>query len=336
MEHKFKIGDIVKLKHFPPQPIGNWNYGFLDYFKNVENKFKVLSLGNYNFRSTNDSCITIDLENYRGWNPEEAFELYESSSTSKQEFKLGDTVRIIKRLQINNTGAEDFSRPNGDVGKIGKVTKVWEDGDCKIEDNDKYYGIFKPNIEIELYQESKWIPKFKIGDKFHGSCSVVTINKIGQTADKAYAFDDNIDYDSEEYVNSLRKVKEVKPESTDLLEEARKRYPVGTTYKCSENIGKGVYKVEDDDTMRYYDSVKNKVDIKGKGYLHYEGKWAEIINESEPVKTKKFKTEISHDFSNSPFAEIPLTPSESYQIEQAFDNPVLIRQVNKKNKLMCV
>jgi hypothetical protein len=76
---KFKIGDIVKLKHFPSKPIGRWNSSFLDYFKNVENKFTVLNTGTYNFTGKQDLCIVVNVKDYNGWNPEEAFELYQES-----------------------------------------------------------------------------------------------------------------------------------------------------------------------------------------------------------------------------------------------------------------
>lgn len=77
----------------------------------------------------------------------------------------------------------------------------------------------------------------------------------------------------------------------DLLKEAKRRYPVGTKYKCPEKLGNGkTYIVEKEDVIKYYGISKTSIDILSKGYLYSHGKWAEIVEESNPKEwTPKFK-----------------------------------------------
>jgi hypothetical protein len=132
MSHKFKKGDIVKLKQFPPKPIGGWMGSFLDYFKNAEDKFKVTGLGTYNFTGTEDLCISLDLPNYGGWNPEKAFELYEEPKKSLvgrylkalidkpngASYKKDEIILISKEIndanKVNCTKGFIFSHENYD------------------------------------------------------------------------------------------------------------------------------------------------------------------------------------------------------------------------------
>jgi len=69
------------------------------------------------------------------------------------KFKEGDKVKIIKRLPGNITGSCDCFKPNGDVGKIGKITDSTSPGRYCVRDDDFYFGYFQ-NIELELCPQS--------------------------------------------------------------------------------------------------------------------------------------------------------------------------------------
>jgi len=388
MEHKFKVGDKVKI-------IKTGSGCFTDTKGTV---VTITEIGNYSgkpgYKIDNTEISTNTKSgSYNGFIGEVSFELVEKSITSESEFKIGDTVKIIKRLEGNTTGSIDYIKTNGDVGKIGKITDTLTNKFEVTElGSNNYLGWFQPNVEIELYQKYKSKPKFEIGKwyknlgfnkthigKYSGWYNSKTISvseyiyngniygpSLNFTSDyekaelltdlseiQAYLPDGHADkikdlvkYEAKpfpkdnpdafkvitkhdilandkthvqvsghmpniipkgsiswclnkqyfnsikdntelrvcpegnrwganiyascfeihpDYINHFDKPIPVESKEFNLLEEARKRYPVGTRYKCPENIGEGVYKVEDDDTMRYYDSVKNKVDIKGKG-----------------------------------------------------------------------
>lgn len=70
----------------------------------------------------------------------------------------------------------------------------------------------------------------------------------------------------------------------ELLAEARRRYPVGTQYRRADShngIGK-VFVIEREDELRNSPYNKIGIDAYNKGYVYYEGEWAEIIY---PVET---------------------------------------------------
>lgn len=72
------------------------------------------------------------------------------------KYKIGDKLRIIKRLPDNTTGSEDYGKPNGDVGKIG-IVKVLENNHYELHStNNSYLGFFKEEeVELVIKPESK-------------------------------------------------------------------------------------------------------------------------------------------------------------------------------------
>lgn len=74
-----------------------------------------------------------------------------------------------------------------------------------------------------------------------------------------------------------------KPELSrdELLAEVRRRYPIGTEFKCAYN-SRDQGKVESDS----FDSGTNRsncISNMGEYYVYYKGKWAEIISNPKPV-----------------------------------------------------
>lgn len=140
--------------------------------------------------------------------------------------------------------------------------------------------------------------EFKVGDK----CKIIKRDPDNTTGFKEY--DDkncyiehiignkyclNTDDKDNNYVG-LFSDKEIELiQELDLLEQAKLKYPVGTKYKCPENVGSSphIYEVKEGDIIKYWDSSNNSIDIIGKGYLYYCGKWAEIISTSEVKQESK-------------------------------------------------
>lgn len=86
--------------------------------------------------------------------------------------------------------------------------------------------------------------------------------------------------------------KETTPKEPEMrhptLEEVKAKYPHGTKVKCVRSITDTNDTVNyNGRTLRYYDGEHNKIDYSGlNGFLYYEGKWAEIIEEA-PVQDSK-------------------------------------------------
>jgi len=66
----------------------------------------------------------------------------------------------------------------------------------------------------------------------------------------------------------------------ELLAEAIRRYPNGTNYRCAWSSQKYIVDTLDIRTYRFV--TREQIDGGfNKGYLYYEGKWAEVISYSE-------------------------------------------------------
>jgi hypothetical protein len=61
-----------------------------------------------------------------------------------------------------------------------------------------------------------------------------------------------------------------------LLKEAKKRYPIGTKFKCLHDCNRGPIKEEDYNIQTYDDIYCIRV-LNGSGCIYDSGKWAEII-----------------------------------------------------------
>ncbi len=99
------------------------------------------------------------------------------------------------------------------------------------------------------------------------------------------------------YATGLEDIRHATPKEikTALLAEAKRRYPVGTRYKCVAN-GDGIFEASEDPYIYEDDSDYELCIAFGdlKGLVYGDGKWAEIITEPEqPKRTKKqIKKEI--------------------------------------------
>jgi hypothetical protein len=391
MEYKFKVGDVVKLKQFPPIDKNQWDSGFTKLFDGKENKFTINDLGNYGFGYNHNRCIKLREVNC--WHPEDEFELYQEES----KFKEGDIVVCLPEPNVNpgNTdikggagyvsnlcfkvrSTDDYPtyqvlwKVNGDYGvysnsvryatekeidEYNKLNKPYYITDMskpkfevdkwyknlgfdgtyiakaikgsKIKGNEFYCGDYiTPNkhfrksskstewlkwntntceipiSEIQQYlpndhpdkiKEEEWVPK--VGDWVR----VTTDSYISHKTTKSPVFqiqsisDGNKLHSKETgkvgwiWLGDVIKAEpheipvESKQEfsSLDLLEEAERRYPVGTKYRCAGGGKDDESIVEEDTVWKFWDDECNKIDAIGKYFVYYKGKWAEIISSSE-------------------------------------------------------
>lgn len=113
-----------------------------------------------------------------------------------------------------------------------------------------------------------------------------------------------------------------KEEPVDLLAEARKRFPVGSKFKCpngNKSHYEANYNKEDDTwTVTTYKIIRIEGQDcvhSGNGYLHFKGKWAIIISEAKQPEEEKWKVggwvRITKDFE---YRGISYKKGEVYKI----------------------
>jgi len=326
MQHKFKKGDIVKLKQFPPKPIGSWMGSFLDYFKNAEDKFKVTGLGTYNFTGTEDLCISLDLPNYAGWNPEEAFELYE-------EPKKSLVGRYLKAL-INKPNGASYIKD-----EIILISKEIEENRVNCTEgyifSHENYDFTQSGVELmpeNVYDSIniKEIQKICI-EKYPIGCSFRPIDYCASRELKLDDFtykivgnfifahkDGGLLYKNGKWAELISLPKN--PEPTEEL----------VTVKKSVVIKHHDFKVGD------YVQVKNA-----------SHGWADVEYDDVGIVKAIYNTTLDVDFESQKnwtgtfdcFVKVLNTPIKQEVIvphakEQAFDSPVLLNKIKKQNKII--
>ena len=85
-------------------------------------------------------------------------------------------------------------------------------------------------------------------------------------------------------ITNLVKVKLRDNDEKRLLEEARKRYPIGTKFKCAEGGTECIVTEEQYEGFRYGYIAKDSIEAQGMYYVYYKGKWAEIIKVKSNMK----------------------------------------------------
>jgi hypothetical protein len=105
--------------------------------------------------------------------------------TSLFYMEIGDKVRIINRDKDNITGSCDWMLPNGDVGKIGYITRVFTKGDYiyrvsinidNPQETGSYLGGFNAK-DLELVNDSE-IEEYKLIEEYPGSAPLGTITTL--------------------------------------------------------------------------------------------------------------------------------------------------------------
>jgi len=104
------------------------------------------------------------------------------------------------------------------------------------------------------------------------------------------------------YIPKEEALKPIEMTKEQLLEKAKKDYPIGTVYGCvrfgydkNKEGYKGISTVEKTDEIKYFTYTSNgnfgdEIDIYSKGFIYSKGKWAEIISKPEEVETTKVDT----------------------------------------------
>lgn len=295
---KYKKGDKVFFSEF--KVLGSWGeYWHGRYELNKE--YKVDSLGDYDFNISNTNCVC--LENFHVWIPEDAVRPISELKPIVYKSLVG---RYVKAL---------VNCPNGGVVKEGEIACIYLDDEENYDKAADFPSQHSYSINSRTLRDGKsyelmpegWKPEeeykddkgrvlktFKVGEWYTNpdhsripkycrisSCVVSKVSgyhynslKFDAVADENWKVtlvdeaQSNTDYDQ-------NMIYVVKPE--DLLEEAKKRYPIGTKYKCA--AGGTILTVE---KQSFTKIGKDTIHAEsGKGCLFYDGKWAEIVSEDE-------------------------------------------------------
>ncbi len=81
--------------------------------------------------------------------------------------------------------------------------------------------------------------------------------------------------------------------NTELCEEAKKRYPVGTKYKDAQTQQEYTVEIPTDSIYTWFDSRGEHSGVNAgfcKGYFYYKNKWAEVISSPQLLKSETTMT----------------------------------------------
>lgn len=164
--------------------------------------------------------------------------------------------------------------PDGHVDKI-KIEVIPEYVECIKGTNTDNYNNLGKIYKVEYY--NSYTGDIKILGK--------TISSIF-FGEKSLIHRNNTDYkpSTKEAFDLQNKPKQPINEEELLIEEARKRYPIGTKFKCSENGTIDIVTKEKYEGFRYGYIAKDSIEAQGMYYVYYKGKWAEIIKVESNMK----------------------------------------------------
>jgi hypothetical protein len=272
---KYKIGDFVEVS-------GNEAYGGCGFNGNYITQLEEKDINNATGILKANAHFSVNIDN-RQYN----ITLYNILrlatkehirnhllTQAKEKYKVGDKVfDPVNNREREITGSNFTFFDNvegyqicGDLGVTVYLRGEWAEV-----------------IDYEaLLKEAKL--KYPIGTKFKailsdGTCS----NTVAIQKQECYLYkSDNKTWiiGSANIMNPNKQWAEIITESKeDLLEQAKKKYPVGTKYKCPRGTGNypHIFEVESSDEIKLYVSNSKDIDIVGKGFLHYNNQWAEII-----------------------------------------------------------
>lgn len=166
--------------------------------------------------------------------------------------------------------------------------------------------------KVDVLKETKTLFKFKIGD----SVKIVPGGRECYDKDTSANFAESIPTDGASICGIIDSffendsIKWYKIKYTDsntiysnavsekglqlydsLLEEAKKKYPIGTVYNCAyspEDFSNKTVIFE----LRYVDKEKNTIEG-GRGYIYYKGRWANIIRKVDQKVDSKYPLVLS-------------------------------------------
>jgi hypothetical protein len=225
----------------------------------------------------------------------------ESQTEPQCKFKVGDEV-------VGNSKATDRYCVT-QTGWRGKVTKVNSDF-FMAEGRGNTGDIAKFDLQYECFDLAQSEPsepqrKFKVGDKvtykyqkdllgscyrYGGPCQGGYVGTI-----KSIEHDDSLNVTTESglvYHMSPDEFVEydgvaIKPIDIEaLLEEANRRYPIGTMYKELNDEGKATGALREADQKADWVVHGQSIEV-GYGYVYAKGRWAEVVNETKVEPTEK-------------------------------------------------
>lgn len=224
-----------------------------------------------------------------------------------EKFKKGDKVYITDGSDYYSQGIRKGVKMLGVVVdpyySDGWLQVQWENGDTNSYQNEDLIHAPEPQTTSGPEQEVTFTVgdrtiNYKFSNTFYtakgANSEIFTLLGMNQSqkhkfCSEAYGYEAGSgDWPTWKYNDKEAPIKIIKaireeiakqqPQSKekDLLEEAKRRYPVGTQYACASSPGCWYTVTEQKFSMPVPDVVWGEV---CKGVLYKNGKWAEIVNE---------------------------------------------------------
>ena len=269
---------------------------------------------NWSILTCNPVLLT-DLSEIQQYLPENHPDKIKKRSKKVEDLRYPDVVHCnsqkernllknhVPKFDINNWTSED---PYLLIGG-GCCSHPYEENTWNNYVNYEFYDIIFPEEKV-VYKEDE---EFKVGayivfiDSFGGSkkgdidkiCRVdspeqirlvkegLCWGRLGEGFDKKCKYFPTIK-EAQEFSDELLGKNKVETKSKlskeELLKEAKRRYPVGTKYKCANGISapyaEECFEITHGDELKFFDDSKQKIDAIGRGFVYCNGNWAEMVS----------------------------------------------------------
>jgi hypothetical protein len=277
------------------------------------------------------------------------------ATKSSHSFELNERVIVCE---------DGFGFGKSDVGKEFIIVEFGDyGGDPGVKLRDAETNTMHPNSHFNDFvgiksikkMESQTEPqrKFKVGDTVVGNSKATDRycitrtgwrGKVTKVCSDFFEAEGPIDFGTHnfelhyEYFDLAKS----EPESTDieaLLEEANRRYPIGTMYKELNDVGEvtGAERTADEPAMWVIRGESIEV---GYGYVYVNGRWADVVPETKYVVTQRIPSPSGGIYDSTPertdiSAAVIRNAWVDPSIKQLPDTqaPIIMSRSKSKNKI---
>ena len=122
------------------------------------------------------------------------------------------------------------------------------------------------------------------GDHFYWDGQEIVIHH-----DSVDSFSNWTIFKAGEWAEILNKKEDITPENS-ILDEAKRRYPPGTKYRCARGDRTATDTIKHGDVLKWYGKTSfEEIDALGRDFVYSKGRWAEILEEPENPKVTEAK-----------------------------------------------
>lgn len=245
----------------------------------------------------------------------EQFKKYVLKETSDSKFKVGTWYKTFAGSLIKYK--------NSNNGVFNASEHFMYDTLNKLKSTGVFGSINNEFKEVSLDEMQQYLPdghpdkisKFKIGDRV-----IATGNVSGYENQKGTIVDIDNQSTLWKYIVSFESTKVCiwakvhslvdETDNSSLLEEANRRFPIGSKFKCQLGGFKGL---KDDGHIRkkelHYNIATGSISASDERYVYFQGEWAELVedpqNYSENLLKKETMTSAQREAIISPVYEHP-------------------------------